>query len=176
MNDRLILKNRIKEARTEKNLSTAEDSRNEVSIYFSSCKFAYHAVPELVFHENGEFRIYYFDEFPCIALAVERKVAHDVGLVVVFAHLVAAWTEECKHNLLAFALVAFNQRTTLFEFAERSRVKPNIFLFRFDFCTQIFLPFLASRHHKFCLAVERGSQPYRQKISANAKEIEEFHR
>ena len=116
--------------RAEENLVGTENARNTVYLRARIPKLIEHVLPEFVFYEESLFGTYHPDETACVARRVERYVAHDVGVLVVFPYLVARGRKEGKQYFVLgmAAAQAFNERASLLELAKRGSVEPNVAL------------------------------------------------
>ena len=104
----------------EKDLSGAENAADGVDGNAFAVEYVDVVAPKLVFDEDGHLGMGEFDETARGGGGVEGEVANEVRTFVVFAHFIAGGREEGEEDfaLGLFATQAFDERTSLFEFAE----------------------------------------------------------
>ena len=147
--------------RAEENLVFAEDARHAVAGNAALVEHLDVIAPKLVFDEKGSLRTSQFHEAPRVEGRVERQVAHEVGAVVILAHLVARGREKGEQYFLFGMLAAqtFHERAALLELAERGGVKPHVSVLAAE-STEHLPRGAVSLHHFAQLLLEERSHPH----------------
>ena len=85
-------------------------------------------IPELILDEEGHHGPHRAQEAAGIGNRVQRQIAHDVGTLIVLAHLVARRREERQQDFIlrVVAPQLLHQRPSLLKLAERGGMKPYV--------------------------------------------------
>ena len=133
----------------------------------------YHVVPELILYEERHLGLHQTEEACHIARGVHWQIAHNVGTLIVLAHLVARRTEEGEQYLVLgmLAAEAFHERASLLKLSQGCGMEPHIALALIYLPAQGEVGLQPSLEHGTGLAVERGHQDDAQHIEVNGQGI-----
>ena len=88
----------------EEHLARTEDAAHAVGGHTAMFQDMEVVVPELILDEERHAGTHQSQEAARVAGGIKRQIADDVGSLVVLAHLIARWREECQQNLILWVL------------------------------------------------------------------------
>jgi hypothetical protein len=127
-------------------------------------------IPEFVLYEERLHRSHGTQEPSCVSNSIHWQVTDEVCPFVMLSDLISRRREKSKKNLPVriYAAVFLHDRSSLFEFAQRSCMEPHIFRVRVHVPLQISHSDTLSAQHSPHLSEELSSDDY-----AELEDIEE---
>ena len=133
--------------------------------------------PDLVFHEYGRLGAHHIDEAACRQREVEGEIAHYVGPLIAFAHLVARGGEEGEDHLQpgATAAYALYDGASLLELTERGGVDPYVAGSRLQLLPQRAPHGRVAAAHQPGLGVEGRGKANGTRVCADGHVVDRIH-